>query len=312
MKDKNQLISWGKFFIGWPLSVISFIFLFKIVFQQGSRLNIDFKYLDLRVLVLGILTFFLYFLLRSFLWRESLKFNKNKVKFLESTYRFSISEIKRYTPGNVWSFISRVTLFKEIGVDVKTVGTAILADIQLVIIGCGLVSLFALNWILNSPDELRTKLLSLLPVSLVLIAVYFIVTGTIFKRKYKGEGSLVSNLILPGYDLKDKIKLILIAAITYAVFGVANYLVFLSLFNLDPTYLIILPAFFTFALLVGYLTFITPTGLGVRELVVTLGLSQLMNTNDAGAMSIYTRIILILSEFSFLLIIFLWKNLSKK
>jgi len=203
-------------------------------------------------------------------------------------------------------------MFKELGVEIKTIGKAIIADIQLVIIGCAVVSLPAIPWIINSPPALRLKLFSLLPVSFVLIMAYFIVTAVLYKRRFAGEGNLFSNLLLPGYVAKDKIKFILISIITYAVFGIANYLVFLSLFNLDPAYILVLPAYFTFALLVGYLTFVTPTGLGIRELIVTLGLSQIMNTNDAGAMSIYTRIVLILSEFSFLLLAFIWKNLSKK
>lgn len=308
--DKSQFLSLAKFFIGWPLSIISLVFLLRLVFNQSSRLNIDFRYLDVKLLILGVLAFFLYFLLRSFLWRETIR--PTTIKFPENTYRFSLSEIKRYTPGNIWSFLSRGAMFKELGTEIKTIGKAIIADIQLVIIGCAVVSLPAIPWIINSPQALRLKLLTLLPVSFVLILAYFIVTAVLYKRRFAGEGNLFSNLILPGYITKDKIRFVLISVITYAVFGIANYLVFLSLFNLDPAYILVLPAYFTFALLLGYLTFITPTGLGVRELIVTLGLSQIMNTNDAGAMSIYTRIVLILSEFSFLLLIFIWRNLSRK
>lgn len=305
--DKSRILSWAKFFVGWPLSIISLGFLARLILNQTSRLNVDFQYLNPAVLISGILMFFLYFLLRSFLWGETIK--PSKINFLENTYRFSLSEIKRYTPGSIWSFLSRGALFKEVGVDNKTVGKAIITDIQLVIIGCGAVSLFALNWIFQAPEELRAKLIGLLPLSIILIIIYFVATGSFYTKKY--GGMLIQNLILPGYKSNEKIKFMVLAVITYAVFGIANYLVFLSLFNFDPRFAIALPAFFTFALLVGYLSFITPTGLGIRELVVTLGLSQIMFTNDASAVSIYTRIVLVVSEIGFLVLVFIWRNLSK-
>jgi uncharacterized membrane protein YbhN (UPF0104 family) len=235
----------------------------------------------------------------------------NRIKFLENTYRFSLSELKRYTPGNIWSFLSRGAQFKDLGVENRTVGIALVADIQLVIIGSGVVSLGALPFILGSGADLRSKLLSLIPISIFLIAIYFIGTSLVYKKYRKGE-KFLATLLLPGYDLAEKIKLILISIVTYGVFGIANYVAFLSIFNFDPTYTVALPALFTLSLLVGYLSFITPTGLGVRELVVTLGLSQILSTNDAAAMSIFTRIVLVASEIIFISIIVLCHRYIKK
>ncbi len=300
--DKQKLLSWAKLFVGWPLSIISLIFLGKLIFDQSSHLNIDFSYLNFPVLLISIFLFFSYFLMRSFLWRTTLKMKGHSIPFLDNTYRFSLSEIKRYTPGNVWSFISRGSLFKEAGVDNKTIGIALVSDIHLVIIGCAIVALGALPFIFNSSSDLRGKLLSLIPISLILIAVYFVGTSLIYK-KYRKNEKFASTLFLPGFSLREKLKLIGIATVTYAIFGIANYMAFVSLFNFDPKYALALPSFFTLSLLIGYLSFFTPTGLGVRELVVTLGLSQVMNASDAAAMSVFTRVVLIFSEVTFLAIV---------
>jgi len=316
VENKSQLISWAKFLIGWPLSFISLFFIVKLIADKGSQLNIKLENINFYYLTLSIFLFFVYYLLRSFLWREQLKEKGYKIDFLDNTYRFTFSELKRYTPGNIWSFLSRASQFSELGVDKKTIGISILADIQLVIMGCGIVSLLAIPWLLDSPIELRTKLVSLLPISTIAIVIFFAATSLIYARKYstsilrRNRVEVFSNFLLPGFEVNSKIKLILISVITYFIFGVGNYFVLLSVHFLSFDNFIYLSSFFTFSLLLGYLSFITPVGLGVRETVVALGLTKIMNIIDASFIAIFSRIILILSELSFLLLIFIWKKLS--
>lgn len=234
-----------------------------------------------------------------------------KVNFRENTYRFAFSELKRYTPGNIWSILSRATQFKQIGVDNKTVGVSLIGDSQLVIIGCGIVSLISLPWLLDSAPELKLKLVALFPIIIIVLFVWFVVTGIIYKRKYAKDESLLSNLILPAFELRSKIKLTIFAIITYAVFGIGNYFALISIYQTGGNFLVI-SSFFVFSLLIGFLSFITPMGLGVREAVITLGLTKIMSVTNAGAVSIFTRIVLIISELLFLSLVFLWQKSSKK
>lgn len=308
--DMNKLKDYTRLFIGWPLSIISIIFIIKIINDQSSGLIFDTSNLNFNFLFFGILLFFLYYLLRSFLWQKILQSQGFNIKFKETTYRYSFSELKRYTPGNIWSFLSRASQFNEVGVDRKTIGISIFADIQLVIIGCGIVSLFAIPWILESPEGLKLKLQALIPLSLALSILFFTAIAFVYKKRYKRKASFAGSIIMPGFNLKNKIELSMISTITYAVFGIASFFVFLGFFNIGFENTLSLSSFFTFSLLVGFLSFLTPTGLGVREVVVALGLTNLLSVGDAGIASISTRIILILSELIFLFIIYLWRKLT--
>jgi hypothetical protein len=60
---------------------------------------------------------------------------------MKTAYLWEFSEFKRYVPGNIWSFLSRVSLFENAGIDKKTTGMALLDEIQLIIISSGLISL---------------------------------------------------------------------------------------------------------------------------------------------------------------------------
>ncbi len=318
--DKTQLLSWAKFLIGWPLSAVSIIFIIKLIIDKSNELNISFEKINLTYLFLSVALFFIYYLLRSFLWQTELREKGFKIPFKKNTYAFTFSELKRYAPGNIWSFLSRGYQFSKLGVDKKTIGISILADIQLVIIGCGIISLFSVPWLIDSSSELQTKLATLLPASLLAIIIFFVVTSFIYTKKYLKTNSksillhssgFWTNFLLPGFTFNSKIKLSVLAIITYFIFGIGNYFAFISIYQTIGNPLII-SSFFVFSLLVGFLSFITPMGLGVREAITTLGLSKIMSLADAGAVSIFTRIILVISELSFLVLVFLWQKSSKK
>jgi uncharacterized membrane protein YbhN (UPF0104 family) len=310
--NRSNLLSWAKFLIGWPLALLSIAFVIKFVADQSQGISLSLSDINYFYLILGIGLFFLYYFLRGFLWKILIESGGKKIDIVENTYRFSFSELKRFTPGNVWSFLSRASLFTELGFEKRIIGVSMIADIQLVVIGCGLVSVFAIPFILNSSNELHSRLSALIPFSVILIAVYFIVIGVIYKKRYDKSAGVFQSLLLPGFKTNIKLKTIIFSFITYFIYGLGNFFVSISIVNTSFSHAIMASAFFTFALLVGYLTFITPMGLGVREIIVTLGLSEVMSPADAGAVSIFTRIILIISELSFLCLIFLWRGRQKK
>jgi hypothetical protein len=145
--------------------------------------------------------------------------------------------------------------------------------------------------------------------SLVAIISYSIVVAIIFKMR--GSKDFLANLFLPRYSWKQKIILTIISTVAFFLFGVATLLACASVFSFAPNLYFELSAFFTFALLAGYLSFITPMGLGVREGIITLGLSRLTSIANAGFLSIFSRIILIISELAFVAIVFSFQGLSK-
>ncbi|MBI4097623.1 MAG: hypothetical protein HY426_01135, partial [Candidatus Levybacteria bacterium] len=60
--EKNQLLSWGKFLIGWPLSILSIFFIIKLIADKGGQISLDLNNINYVYLSLGVIFFFLYFL----------------------------------------------------------------------------------------------------------------------------------------------------------------------------------------------------------------------------------------------------------
>jgi uncharacterized membrane protein YbhN (UPF0104 family) len=300
----SKTISFLKFLVGWPLGILAIVFLAKLVVPQFSSIQNKIVNVNFPLVILSLILFVLYYFLRCFVWQKILQFKGHKLSLMKTAYLWEFSEFKRYVPGNVWSFLSRVSLFENEGIDKKLLGLALLDEIQLIIISCTLVSIFCLPLILNSGES--TTLLRQMQIiifgSTVAIIAYSLVVAFIYKTR--GNKNFINNLFLPGYTWKQKIILTVISTAAFFLFGIATLAACLSVFSFEPKLYLELSAFFTFALLAGYLSFITPMGLGVREGIITLGLSRLTSIANSGFLSIFSRIILIISELSFISIVF--------
>ncbi len=307
----NKAISTFKFLIGWPLAILAIIFLVKLALPNLAAVIQKIDSINLALVLLSIIIFLIYFTLRAFLWKTILHFKGYYVPFRKTAYLWEISEFKRYVPGNVWSFLSRVSLFSDAGVDKKIAGLALLDEIQLLIIASAIVSIFSLPLMLNAsePTKLLQELEIIIAASVVAIIAYSLVVAFLFKLR--GNKHFLSNLFLPGYSLKEKITLTAIAVITFFVFGLATLVACLAVIPFDGKFYFELAAFFTFAYLAGYLSFITPMGLGVREGVVTLGLTRFVGLATAGFLSIFSRIVLIIAELVFLFTAISLETLAK-
>ena len=290
----NKARSILKYLIGWPLSLISLLFIFKLISSNLHSLpslsDINFLFLGI-----GVSLFFFYFLLRSILWNEIIKKKGNKFTFKKTAYFWEISEIKRYIPGNIWSLVSRSKNFTTENISVKDVGKGLVNEAFLIILGSFFVSFFYLFGFLK--NELFGNLLLLLNLG---IAILYIFSSKI-NLHYFFEDDYFHNF-----------KVLAITVLTFLIFGLANYFTAVSIFYLSLQNLLDFVSLFVFAFFAGYVSFVTPMGLGVREAVTTFGLSSFIKTSNAAVISIFTRIISVFSELLYLFFIYFWNKIKNE
>lgn len=290
----NKIIKILKYLIGWPLSAVSLFFVFKLIFSNLDLLT-ALKNINIIFLIFGLTSFLAYFFLRTYLWQSLIQPFGNKFNFFKSSYLWEISEIKRYTPGNIWSFLSRAKLFSENNITQKQVAESLFNEIILIILSCLTLSYFYVVTFLQN-SFLST---CFLVINFLLVLIYLL--NHRIKLKFFPKNSFWSNF-----------KLYSISLLSFFFFGLATYFTTVSIVYLDPKNILNLVSLFVFALLVGYLSIITPMGLGVREGVTTLGLSREMSLPTAGLISVFTRIIFIISEIIFLSLIYLLNKLKNE
>lgn len=289
--DKVKKIA--KIFFGLPLTVIAFFFIGKILYDALPQIKDHFLNAEMTLIFIGLFFMLLFFMVRAIAWTKVLEFyGENEKGTLKSIYLYSLAETKRYVPGNIFSFVSRVQKFSTEKLPTKTIVKALALEAIVMVISASAVSLPAIFGLSN----LNYYLFSLLLI-LIVLSVFL---GLVYKNIFKLKTLFLS--VFPKKNLFDYITVISISSLAWFFFGLGNFFFMVSIFPADPNLILKLCSIFVLAWLAGYLSFIAPMGLGVREAVLVFLLAPFIPVYAGAAVAVFTRLLFVLSEIVFLAI----------
>lgn len=307
----NKLKQYITAFIGWPLSIISIYFIAKTFLPGSNDIIRNLNNNNIPVLLTGIICFTGYYFIRSIIWHIIVRNLGYEISFRKSAFLWEQSEFKRYIPGNIWSFVGKSVAFAQFGITKRHLAKAMLVEMQLIFLGSVFVAALSIPFV---KKILPGFSLNSYPEQLSLIAIFAIVFFYIYQNKlikvFKGKIHLILNYILPGFIPEENFKLLLLSSLALLLFGLGYYFCISSVFFLIPESILALSGFFVFSLLIGLLSFITPTGLGIREGIIVIGLSHILSIPQAGFASFFGRVMLIITEIFFLLISYIYYKLN--
>ncbi|HSW87689.1 MAG TPA: DUF2079 domain-containing protein [Candidatus Saccharimonadales bacterium] len=306
---KNKTIEILKFVIGWPLTIVALFFIIKFIAPNIPSIVIAIRSLNFLLLILGILCLIIYFFIRCFFWQQMILQKGVRIAFKEMTWLWGSSEFHRYIPGNIWTFLGRTTNFAQKNISKKVTLSLFLQEVEFIVMSSLLLSLFAVDFIVYGllPDFSYKAFVVIIIYTVSLLGIVcFLANRYIFKN------SKIILHILPQYSLTTNFKLFFIQTIALFFFGLGTYFSISSFTLLYPLYVPTFIGFFVFSLLVGYVSFITPMGLGVREGVMTTGLAKFITLSLAGFSALFARFVFIFSELLFLLIAYYWYKSKNK
>src|SRR3989344_89272 len=301
-----------KFIIGWPLSAVALFYVGKLIVANSKNVHINISDLNFLLLFSGVFCFFLYYFVRTYIWKIILKEQGYNISQKKASFLWEVSELRRFVPGNIWSFLSRGTLFSDVNVPARSVAKALVIEIESFLLACFGISALT---IYIYPDFLPINIPDIFFVLLIIALLFstlLFINHSLLTKYIKGRLLSKAKIFFPNFPPKTNTYILLVSFLYLLLFGFGTYFTITSLMFISPEHFIKLSMFFVAALLIGYLSFLTPMGLGVRESAIIAGLSQFIPLGIAGFMSIFARIVLIASELSFLLITYLWQKIRSK
>ncbi len=305
---KSQLLSLLKFSIGWPLSLLAVFFIIKFIAPQTPTVLTQIQQLNPTLLFFGVFSFFLYYLVRSYIWYRLIKKSTDSISFKEACSLWSLSELKRYVPGNVWSFLGRTFLFSEKGVKKKGIAVSLVTEAELFVLGSLWVSLLSWHFLSIHFNFLsQPSIENLVFFLLGVISILFIFNGRIIQFLPLRLRAIAEH-ILPQDKPSETIFLIGLSVLSVIFFGLGCYFVIGSFVSLHPTLIVELTGFFVVSFLLGYLFILAPAGFGVREGLIVAGLSTIVPFATAAFASLFSRIVLVLTELIFVVLALFWSK----
>lgn len=266
------------------------------------------QHVNVSLLLAGIGSFIMFYFLRGYVWHRLLKaYSYHHIPFKESCFLWATSELKRYIPGNIWSFLGRSVLFSEKQVKKKDIATCLILEAEIFVISAAIVSLFSLPFLTQSAlVSIPFWIQSLLIWSIEIGTLVYIFHKVITRHLHHPHLTKIAGFIFPSYSAGESILLLIISSVALLFFGLGSYLTVVSFIFIDPNLVFALSSFFVLSLLLGYLSLLTPAGFGVREGIVIAGLGKLMPLSAAAFASLFSRIILIVAELVFILLVWMW------
>lgn len=301
--QRAKLIKAGKLVVRFGLPVAILVFLFLYVQRNWSGLA-SYKFqLNPWLVTLALLGFLLQELSFGIIWRMVLARLGYRLDFATSLRIYLASEFVRYIPGNVWHVLTRILWVGKYGVPRPIAFASMTVELITKLAAGALI--FAVSLLFWGDVGLVGKLVNGSPLIVALGIVTIVALLVVLHPRVLG-GLLNGGLRLIKRSPVDitlrysDILLVTLAwCVSWLVAGIAFYVLLLALWPATP--LIALPICIGIEAMawdIGFLSFITPSGLGFREGAVAglFALSLPLPFGIAAILALLWRLVSTLAE----------------
>ena len=202
-----------------------------------------------------------------------------------------LSNLARYVPGNVWSYVGAVELARREGVARRTT-LAVMALTQLLSVGVALLA--GLPVLLAERARLGRP---------ALLGAVVVVAAAALAALFRRQLLALARRRLPGLDPADLtpspatvVVLVVGYAAYWAVTGLAFATLVASMYPLAASAVTLVVAAYAAAYAAWFLALLTPAGLGVREGVLVIALAPVLPAGPALVVALVSRLWMMLVE----------------
>ena len=295
-KSKIQSLPWKRI-IGYLLALAVLFFLGRLLVQTWDQVAASgFKFeFDLPRLLISLI---LLVVARGFAveaWRRVLIALGAQLDFAFGVRVWFLSNLTRYIPGNVWQVATMMLMVEEKGVS-KT--NALLSQVVYTALALAIAGLLGLMFVLIRPEILPAILdpgIAIYAPSLT--AIVFLALMIFFALPLVNRGLIAITARITRREINAPVPTFarglvppIFSLLMWLTNGIAFFLFIDSSAPVDPSHLLAFISMNAGAYWIGYVSFITPSGLGFREGALAWMLASYFPAPVAVAFALATRL----------------------
>ena len=274
----------------------SFFVLKAVNFQLNELRTIQFTFSQINI---GWLIVSLVFITTSLIvsassWVWIINVLGSNVPYSFGIKVFFLSQFGRYVPGKIWTFVGRFIVHERKLASKAHISESIVYEQAMsFLVAAGIAGLtFALsrNIIEWKISGLSYIILGVVVLSLLAPSLFRYIMNRLLV--FMGKEAVQSNINMYHLGIYFLINLLLWVLMGYGIYFLAR-----SIFSIPFEQSIFFPAVFCISWLGGLLSFLTPSGIGVREGILIYLLSQFIMPSQAVLLAVGARIWLTFAEF---------------
>ncbi len=285
-------------FVAWIVGIAIFIWIGRALYINWSKIffeELEFNYV---FLILSALFHIGAYAVASLAWKYNLYLLGEHIQYRDSFEILSLTRLGRYIPGKVWFAMGRAYFARVKGVPQRTVFVSIVLEMILQFWAVILLFLVTGAPSFGQGTQLNPYVLVVI-LFLGLVAIHptvFNKTVNFVLNKLKRE-TIDFNLTFPKI-----LTLLLLFFLVFLCHGFGFLFLARSFYPVEVATYTILVGVFALAWLIGFLSFVTPAGLGVREGALSLLLREHLPTGIGIIAALLSRIWLTIVEVSLFLL----------
>ena len=282
------------------LIIAIFIFLGLQLWENWGQVlsyEWEFNYLFLGVSSLFIIIYYTFY---SASWKFALGRLGESITLRKAVKVWMLSRLGWYIPGRVWIVLGRLHLAAKEGINRSNALISIALDIVLATVCALLVFLFTL------PFWQKTELISqflpflvFIPLGLIVLHTGLMRRGLNFITQKLGKGEVSIRI-----RYRDIVILIIPYCILWVLYGLAFYFLVGAVQPTEISQMVALIGMYAIAWAIGFLSIVTPGGLGIREGALALLLTLYFPLPVAILISLLSRAWITLVEVAYILVSF--------
>lgn len=229
---------------------------------------------------------------------------QRNVPFRDTWTLFHLTNITRYLPGRIWGIVRLLSLSKKFGLSKTAVGSSLTIHVAIETFIGGLlaISLFfssQMRGIVQGVVEKFTEntTIPIFVIIGIIVGLLIIMPAVSSKaRKYTIILRDIGELLLQKSFWWQWMKILMSHILLWICQGFAFFLFVQSFTTVKWTQIGVISACYAFACIVGFLSFLTPGGLGIREGLLGILLSNYMSASQATRIALLCRIWILSAE----------------
>ena len=243
---------------------------------------------------------------------------EKQVSFRTTFTLFHLASITRYLPGRIWGFVRLMSLSERFGLSKTAVGSSLTLHVGIetalgAVIGGSLIFSEQMRdtaqGVLETYIGNGTPLLTIAVVGLLIVTLFLIPTLSSYARQFL---KTLQGTWTPLFQKSFRHQWLNIWTSHLLLWCCQGLAFFLFLKSLAPVHwkdACLLTACFAFAWIIGFLSFLTPGGLGIREGLLGLLLANYMPASQAMLIALLCRVWMLSAEILLAVIAFFLKRM---
>ncbi len=273
-------------------------YVFKYIYLNWHLVKDIMLHANLTMLFISVVVLALHMILNIKIWQTILKLLGENLDYTRCFRVWAYSQLGRYVPGKVWMIFGRIYLSEKEGLGRKNVFISIYLELLTSFIAAFLLSLFIIR------KFYFTQNINSLYMALIIIAVLIFLTNLKLIQNIINYAltRLKRTNIQLSISYKATLGLICLYTVSWLLSGIGLYLQINSISQVTFNNILIYSGIITAAWIIGLLSIFAPSGIGVREGVLTFLLSFLLPVHVAAIIAVISRLLYTITEMIFALI----------